>query len=379
MEHGLCRTFAGFANSPGRMAVGMRVALGVLMLGFVSGGSGLAQERQLRFAEAVAAKLRPIPTVRGDDLEWYFPIAEIRHLAMGYDWSQSQTSDPAENGDPFAEVLAFHESLRADGLRLLFVPVPAKGSIYADRLVAGFSPGDAAPLAPLLNRLAAAGVRVLSLETAFRTLREKDAETLLYCQQDRHFTPYAASVVATLVAEAAPVECPGGGANRFLTSERERLNLIGDQVRESEWEGVLPPESHPVRYVSEKGKIGIEPQEDSPVVLIGDSHTLVYHRGPDEGMHCRGAGVLDHLAVRYGFAPDLVGVPGAGRSEAPRALRERAATRPDYWKSKQWVIWLFSECELTQVRSRHGEEAAKASRGQGASPPQGAALPIPRP
>ncbi len=360
------------------MTGAFRVAAYVVITGLLFAAAGGAQERQLRFAEAVAAKVRPVPTVRGDDLEWYFPIAEIRHLALGEDWRRPKVSHQGENLGPFTEVLAFHKFLKKRGVRLLFVPVPAKGSIYPDRLVTGFLPGDAAPLQPLLERLATAGVHVLDLESAFRMRRETDAKPLLYCRQDAHFTPYAASLVATLVAEAAPLKSPGSGEGRFLTSERQRLNFIGDLVRESEWEGVIPPESHPIRYVSEQGKIGIEPQAGSPVVLIGDSHTLIYHRGQDEGMHCRGAGVLDHLAVRYGFAPDLVGIPGAGRSEAPRALKKRAAQHADYWKSKQWVIWLFSERELTQERPR-GAGPAKVRRGPGASLPQGAALPISRP
>ena len=65
-------------------------------------------------------------------------------------------------------------------------------------------------------------------------------------------------------------------------------------------------------------------------------------------MHCTGAGVLDHLAAAYGFAPDLVGVRGSGLVQARKQLFYKAAAAPGYWDSKKLVIWLFSAREFTQ-------------------------------
>ena len=69
-------------------------------------------------------------------------------------------------------------------------------------------------------------------------------------------------------------------------------------------------------------------------------------------MHCSGAGVIDHLAVRLGVVPDLVGVRGSGLVQARKQLFYKAASTPGYWESKKLVIWLFSVREFTQSTDR---------------------------
>lgn len=307
-----------------------------------------AQDRPLLFAEAAAAKVRPAPSVRGDDPEWYFPVKEVKHLATGRFWEKSWEEVAANQTDPLPGIVEFHGLLKERGIRLLVVPVPAKASIYPETLVSGFQAGDVAALAPFLQRLTEAGVEVLDLEPHFLKGRKEFPETLLYCRQDAHFSPTAADWLARLIAETAPLDGDPGVSGKYLIRNPEILTFAGDQIVGSEWDGVVPPEAHPVHYVVVGGEIGVTPDPASPVLLLGDSHTLVFHEGAEAGMHSTGAGVLDHLAVHYGLAPDLVGVRGSGLVQARKQLFYKAAATPGYWDSKKLVVWLFSAREFTQ-------------------------------
>jgi len=310
-----------------------------------------AEDRALLFAEAAAARVKAAPSLRGDDLEWYFPVREVKHLATGRFWEKPWEEIAANRSDPVPGIVEFHGLLEERGIRLLVVPVPAKASIYPEALVSGFQAGEVASLAPFLERIAAAGVEVLDLEPAFLEVRRDDPGTLLYCRQDAHFSPAAAERIAALVAAREPLEGLSG-PGPFSVAPPQPLTFSGDQIAGSEWEGTVPPETLPVRTVSSGGKSGVTPDPRSPVLLLGDSHTLVFHEGREGGMHCAGAGVLDHLAVHYGLAPDLVGVRGSGLVQARKQLFYKAAAAPGYWDTKKLVVWLFSAREFTQSTDR---------------------------
>lgn len=311
-------------------------------------GHLLAQDRALLFAEAAAAKVRPAPSVRGDDPEWFFPVREVIHLATGRFWEKPWEEVAANQTDPLSGILEFHGLLKARGIRLLVVPVPAKASVYPETLASGFHSGEVAALAPFLQRLNGAGVETLDLEPHFLKGKEAFPGTLLYCRQDAHFSPTAADWLARLIAEAAPLDGDPGVSSKYRIRNPELLTFTGDQIVGSEWEGTIPPESHSIRYVVADGKAGVTPDPASPLLLLGDSHTLVFHQGAEAGMHCAGAGVLDHLAAAYGLAPDLVGVRGSGLVQARKQLFYKAAATPGYWDGKKLVIWLFSAREFTQ-------------------------------
>ena len=85
----------------------------------------------------------------------------------------------------------------------------------------------------------------------------------------------------------------------------------------------------------EAGKTGLMPlnkDRNSPVLLIGDSHTLVFNDGGD--LHTRGAGLADHLTLELGFAIDHIGIRGSGTT-VPRI---ELARRKDNLKGKKLVI-----------------------------------------
>jgi hypothetical protein len=103
-----------------------------------------------------------------------------------------------------------------------------------------------------------------------------------------------------------------------------------------------------LRFVRPQGQAGrVEPDRASPILVLGDSHVLVFHDGGD--MHATGAGLSDQLAFALGAPVDLLGVRGSGATSARVSLARRARARSDYLIAKKVIIWCFGARELTQA------------------------------
>ncbi len=280
---------------------------------------------------------------------WLFLPSEARHLAAGRFWGDaadavSRATKP-ENRDPLPAVVDFHRQLKEAGIELLVVPVPAKSLIYADRV----APSVSSPSIPrldfyhqrFLDSLRAAGVAVVDLTEPLLKAREKDE---VYCRQDSHWSGFAVSRVAQILAGKIG-EAPWTTAvekRRFTVTTGERI-LAGDL-----WSRLDPrpeKERHRLFFVTGPDREPVSPWRESPVLLLGDSHTLVFHAGDD--MHAEGAGLADHLAAALGFPVDLVGVRGSGATPSRVALMRRG----DNLKGKKVVIWVFAARELTESRT----------------------------
>ena len=98
-------------------------------------------------------------------------------------------------------------------------------------------------------------------------------------------------------------------------------------------------EELPVREVTGAHNSALE-DKTSPVVLLGDSHTLVFHSG--EELHGTGAGLADQLAAELGITVDVIGVRGSGATPARVNLLRRARADPAYLAGKKAVIWCFA-------------------------------------
>jgi alginate O-acetyltransferase complex protein AlgJ len=109
------------------------------------------------------------------------------------------------------------------------------------------------------------------------------------------------------------------------------------------------PERVAIRFVGEKTGDDpemIEANPKSPVVLLGDSSSLVFHAGAD--MHAVGAGLADQLTAELGFAMDLVAVQGSGTASARINLLRRSSSDPNYLKAKRLIIWCFVARDFTE-------------------------------
>ena len=105
------------------------------------------------------------------------------------------------------------------------------------------------------------------------------------------------------------------------------------------------PEKITVQTVSEKSTgAAIEPDANSPLLLLGDSHTLIYHDFLAER-----AGLLDQLALELGFAPDLIGTRGSGATPVRLNLYRRSLKDAGYLAKKKVVVWCFAAREFTEA------------------------------
>jgi alginate O-acetyltransferase complex protein AlgJ len=276
-----------------------------------------------------------------------FLTAELRHLTVGRFWGADAAAigraPKAEWRDPLPAILDFRDQLKKAGIELVLVPVPPKAAV-ARAAVPGASALAAGRLdavdAEFYGVLAEQGVEVLDLEAA---LAQAGDDT--YCKTDSHWCGPGIDLAAAKIAERAK---QGGwyGAvpkQKYAATVRD-VEIRGDLARMLS--ASPAPEKVSLRFVSREGDgtaAPVAPDKASPVLLLGDSHTLVFHAGGD--MHATGAGLPDQLARELGFAVDLVGVRGSGATPARINLARRAGALD----GKRLVVWCFGARELTEA------------------------------
>lgn len=290
---------------------------------------------------------------------WMFFGAELRHLGLGTFWGPaaakaSQSLDP-ENADPLPAIVDFKEQLEKKGIKLLLVPVPPKAVIYPEKAwpqlpAAGMPPsrldtGHRQFYALLQEK----GVDVLDLTPTFLTQRNTGTDPL-YCKQDTHWSGRATVLTSQiLAARLKNAEWVENQPKQPMASTWKRIAIKGDL-----WQSVQPKpaqETLPLRFAGTANPKGLPkplPNDSkSPILLLGDSHTLVFHEGGD--MHTTGAGLADQLALELGFPVDLIGVRGSGATPARINLMRKVKANAQYLGHKKLVIWCFSAREFTET------------------------------
>lgn len=296
--------------------------------------------------------------------------------------------------DPVAVILDAQRRLAAHDVELLLVPVPPKAIVFPEKVSGTLTiPIPVPRLDPALeetyDRLRADGVDVLDLTDLF--IRERfHAEGPLYCRTDTHWsgsgcTTAAAAIAAEVRARPwyAALATESFGASWYSTSISGDLTGPGASFQAGSESGqtgagasgdLTGPGGASVQAGSESGETGagisgdltgpggvpagreelrlrgvvrptsrgptpVAPDPESPILLLGDSHALVFHAGGD--LHAAGAGLPDQLAFELGVPVDLAAAPGP--AAAPfEVLRERVRADPGYWSRKRLVIWCFA-------------------------------------
>jgi alginate O-acetyltransferase complex protein AlgJ len=281
---------------------------------------------------------------------WLFLTAELRHLGVGPFWgdaavavSRSARKDAA---DPLPAIVDFQAQLKQAGVELLLMPVPAKAAIYPDRLLDAPAPKPGEPAIAgaddeFLKLCIRHGVNVLDLAPAFQAARV-DETVPLYCKTDSHWSGRGCEVAAALLAKDIRTRpwLAGVSARKFKSEQREQ-KITGDLATIAG--GNMPTETVRQRFVTDESGAPPADWRESPVLLLGDSHTLVFHAGED--MHGSGAGLADQLALELGCPIDVIGVRGSGATPA----RINLMRRQDNLAGKKLVIWCFSAREFTEA------------------------------
>ena len=316
----------------------------LLLVGFL----GFATAETELFGQSLAEKATEAETqkmtvVSGKE-GWLFFAPELRHLSVGQFWGDaakrvSRASNP-EFADPLPAILDFKAQLDQAGIKLIFVPIPAKATIYPEMIS---EHGNSTIRGDTYHQkfydiLRDHGVNVLDLVPLFLKNRFTDAGAV-YCKQDTHWSGQGCVLAAGAIAEAIGTppwlkEIP----KRNIETETRTAEIAGDLWRELGDQN-LQKEQLRLTYIKEG--VGTS-WRGSPVVLLGDSHSLVFHAGTD--MHAQGAGLPDHLAHQLGFPVDVVAVRGSGATPSRLNLYRRR----DNMKGKRVVVWCLSVREFTE-------------------------------
>lgn len=282
---------------------------------------------------------------------WLFLRSEMQGAAGLGPWIGTRPREAATSGAPVEELdaersdaLAAVEDLaaqlRGHGLPLLFVLIPPKFEIYPDRLLAD---ADARALGlgeaqrRFLARLAGLGIAVLDLAPLFHAARAgtpPDGEAL-YAAQDTHWSSLAARLAAGEIAARLRASGFAAGPGLGLVEETTTRDDCGDL-----WGKLKPPRPpcnpltlHGLRS-PDGGSLAATVDRASPLLLLGDSSSVVYHE-PFR------AGLADHLANALGQPVDLLGVTAGGANGAREALARRSATSAGL-SGKKFVVWVVS-------------------------------------
>lgn len=327
------------------------VGIAIVFSGFLpagasaSGNESFQQSLQSALAKSEKGNSMILTGVEG----WLFLDKELRHLASPKYWNENPPPDESTD-DPLPAILDFKDQLDKAGIDLLLVPVPAKAAIYPDKLDAR---NPAPPQIPndlaqtdreFYNLLEKKGVHVLDLTETFLKARNEEDCPNLYCKTDTHWSPAGIQLASKKIVERIK-DFPWVASQPKVETQvlEAPLEIHGDLAST-----LTPPpatETLMTRFVGVAGVEGIQPlpnNKESPIILLGDSHNLVFHSGGD--MHAQAAGLSDLLTREMGITPDVVAVMGSGATPARRNL----ARRKDKLAGRRLVIWCFTSRELTE-------------------------------
>lgn len=279
---------------------------------------------------------------------WLFSKQEIGHIVKGQFWGEAaqaaSTATKPENRDPLPAILDFKQQLDGAGIELIVVPVPAKAHVYPDKLVEGIQAGQVGSGSrfdpahqQFLTLLETSGIDYLDVTRLFLEARSNKGPAV-FLQQDTHWSPYGMSLVARALKEKVD-QRPWlrDLAKLKYLKKPETLKMKGDLADDLEAVTISR-----ISQVDNGKEAAVASDRNSPILLLGDSHTLIFHSGGD--MHAEGAGLPELLSYEFGLNIDLVGVRGSGATPA----RVELVRRRDNLKGKKVVIWCFTVREYTE-------------------------------
>jgi len=303
------------------------------------------------FAEKFAAAEKQNATALAGSDGWLFLAAECRLLSVGRFWGEDagkvSRSPKPEAADPIPAIVHFQQQLKERGIELLLVPVPPKAAIYPGKLLPGLdaNKGDpAAELTRFYDELRAKGVDVLDLTEVFRKNRA-DERGPVFCKTDTHWSGVGCMLAGKAIAEKIRTKIPPASPKRY-DENWEEIRIEGDLPTLLPT-GTPKPEAEKIeiRKVTEKGgDQAVTPDANSPVLVLGDSHTLVFHEflGTQSGL-------IDQLTAELHQAPDLIGIRGSGSTQVRKDLYRRSVREAGWLAKKKIVIWCFTAREFTEA------------------------------
>jgi alginate O-acetyltransferase complex protein AlgJ len=311
-------------------------------------------DSQQKFLGELAAKSRSAQSANAAVIagveDWLFLSSDIRFLSLGQFWgadaAKVSRAHKLESADPVPAIVDFHDQLKSRGIDLVLMPVPPKPAIYPEKILPDLDlHGDTA--APYLGRfyddLRKHGIDVVDLSSVFLQNRANEHGPV-YCKTDTHWSGLGCVLAAQNIKDKVREKLAGQPRQDYaaewkeITIEGDLGDLAGPNIKKPE------PEKIAVRTIGDKATgSAISPDPNSPLLIIGDSHTLVFHDFLGDK-----SGLLDELAYETGFAPDLIGTRGSGSTSVRISLYRRARKDPGYLAKKKMIVWCFAAREFTE-------------------------------
>lgn len=306
--------------------------------------AGTVQEQIVALATTEAEN----GVVQGKD-GWLFLKDELEHLGSkafyGPEVLEASKAAKPEFGDPLPAIVDFNDQLKERGIELIFAPIPPKALIYTDKLPGDFSSEMALeleqPYKDFYTKLSEQGVHVLDLIPTFRAAREKQQ---LYCKTDSHFSGMGLALVAEELGGIIEQGKWYAAIDKKEFSKQTRdVAIHGDLAAMQKTD---TEENLSLQFITDTASGKAESSDPaSPVLLLGDSHTLVFSVGGD--LHSSGAGLFDQLSAELGLAVDLLGVRGSGATPSRIKLYQRSRKDASFLEKKKTVIWCLTTREFT--------------------------------
>jgi alginate O-acetyltransferase complex protein AlgJ len=291
-------------------------------------------------AGELAVKVTPNTITYKAENGWLYSKNELLHLAKGELANGQVTKKSAcskqKNTDPIPALKFFNDELAKRGIKLIVVPVPPKIAVEP---CAPFKRGEAmAYLRPFYRELQAQGIEVLDLSETYLS----DPKEHFYCRTDAHWNPAGIGAAAKELAKIIPLR----GKEEFALAG-PMLTVSGDLAKSLDPKN---PEQENIAFTVVGSKTI---DESSPVLLIGDSHTLVFSTGGD--MLAEGGGLAERLALLLKMPVDRIGVKGSAATAVRINLYRKAVKKPAWLKNKKFVVYCFSCREFTESTSGWGK------------------------
>lgn len=315
------------------------------------------QGKELYEVAAKAANQSDERSLPGHDPDWFFLRNELNHVGKGEFWNKNWAEVSASGKDPLEIFLSFKKKLDLLGVEFIYVPIPAKVTIYPDKFSNAITAKDGLPavndlfqMKPYLDKFKESGINVIDIEPLLKERRKTESFSS-YCKTDSHPSPWTCQMIATILSEKInSLDWSTKYRNKsdlsFIKGESETIKVVGDLISNEERESWTSEKLSVTKVYSIKDgkKNQVMPDDEaSPVIVMGDSHTLIYHEGDD--MHTSAAGVVDHLQEKIGFKIFLA----ASRGSSSQALRQIYKGK-EFWEEKKMLIWISSIREFTEER-----------------------------
>lgn len=286
--------------------------------------------------ENVYNKSKSIGAIEGKN-NWYFLSSELRFASRGTFWGAASRNTSIANdsvSDPLPAIIDFKNQLKKKGIELVLVPVPAKISIYPEMLT-DFKVLTGQRLdkesKSFYDVLKKNNVTVLDLTPSF--VKSKGSKNL-YCKTDSHWSGAGIDAAAGLVSNIIKNKPWYKSVKKTkFTLKSKSIEINGDLAK------MLKSNSKEKVNINVVGGNTIG---KSPVLVLGDSHNLIFSAGGD--MFAENAGFPDALAQKLSLPVELIAVKGSGATPARVSLMRKS----DLLSNKKIVIWCFSAREFTE-------------------------------